>query len=294
MTEALDTPEKAQFHLVEFTFGDPQQTLYFTNWDTNIDPSGLNYVSVPKMSFDLAPNEGTFGENPTKIRMMLEDETVAFLDPLTRGTPFSAVAVKITEVIDPTEIGDAGSTKVVATGVIYRTRRNANGKTDLCIIEVRNRKTLLNVALGFQINAHCVWRLNGPGCQETSHGPDSYNTATVTTTFDGKLLTAADTLLSLDLAGSRTWTRGFIKRDGVSIGIFDYDKTQDGNIVKVFQLVRQPPTEWQSQPVEFFPGCTKQIDGDGGCRDAWDNEEGFGGSGYSIPSYNPITENPQG
>jgi len=294
MANALDRPEKAQFHLVTFKFGSPEQTLRFTNWDSPIDPTGLNFVSLPSMEFDLTPNVGTFGEESTKLKMVIESKTQAFLDPLTRGTPFAQVKVQIEEIIDPAKIGDAGSTQFVDSGTIHRCRRNAEGKSGLCVLEVRKEKSVLDVSLAFQVNAHCVWRLNGVGCTEATHSPSGYVTRDISISIDGKVITINDPGLIFDLAGTRSWTRGFISFDGVNIGIFNYDKSQDGNTTKTFQLVRQPGVEWEGQVVTFFPGCTKQIDGDGGCRSAWDNEEGNGSSGYAIPAYHPVTENPAG
>ena len=204
------------------------------------------------------------------------------------------VAVTIEEIIDPAKLGDSGTSQFVASGVISSTRRNANGKAGQVVLEIKNRKTLLDVAMGFQINAHCPFRLNGPGCNESTHGPTGYATVFHAVSVDGKTLTANDLGLVLDLTDTRSWTRGFVEFNNIKIGIFNYDDTQNGSVTKVFQMVRQPPVEWGGQTVLFHPGCTKQIDGDGGCRDAWDDEEGFGGSGISIPAYNPISENPAG
>lgn len=293
MAKALDRPEKAQFHLITFRHGNPEVVDRFTNWDSPIDPGGLNYIPVPKMKIVLANNTGTFGEASTKITMEIEDAP-DLLDPLTRGTPFAPVSVVIEEIVEPARIGDSGSDQFVAVGVISSTRRNANGKEGQVVLEIKNRKTMLDIAMGFQINAHCPFRLNGPGCNEATHGPTGYAPAFGTVTIDGKTLTVNDAGLLLDLTNTRTWTRGFVEFNNIKIGIFNYDDAQNGNVTKVFQMVRQAPVEWEGQSVLFHPGCTKQIDGDGGCRDAWDVEEGFGGSGIAIPAYNPISENPAG
>lgn len=295
MVNALDRSEKAQFHLVTFTYGSPIKVKRYTNWDSDIDPTGRTFISLPEMEISLASNEATFQETPTKLKMFINEVTTALLDPLTRGTPFAPVKVEIQEIIDPARIGDAGSSQIVMSGRIYRTRRNADGRSGLCVIEVRNQKSLLDVSLGFQVNTNCVWRLNGVGCTEATHSPSGYFSKIAPVTFDGKILTANDTALVLDLTGTRSWSRGFVELDNIKIGIFFYDlATFNGQINKDFQLVRQPPEEWQNQTITFFPGCTKQIDGDGGCRVAWDNEEGFGGSGIAIPAHNPIMENTAG
>lgn len=294
MTQALDTPKKQQFHKVTFTYGDPEQTKRFTNKDSNLDIAGLSFTSLPNMEFTLAENKGTLVADITKIKMWIDDDTTAFLTPLTRGTPFAQVEVVIQEVIDPVDIGDAGTEQFVFKGRILRTRKNADGKNGLCVLECVTQKGDLNVKLGFQINPNCTWRLNGPGCNESSHGPTGYDTQAMTITIDGKQVIVSDPLLLLDRSSTQTWARGFIKRDDKAVGIQYYDKAQDGNTSKTFIMVRQPPDEWDGQSVTFFPGCTKQIDGNGGCRVAWDNEEGWGGSGYAIPAYYPIAENPYG
>lgn len=296
MVEALDRPEKAQYHTVTFTFGNPQQVKRFTNWDSAIDPGGVQFVSLPSMEFDLAGNSGVYQEDNTKLKMTIDADTESFLDPLTRGTKFARVICEIAEIIEPARIGDAGNQQIIYRGRVYRTRRNANSRTGLCVLEIRNAKTLLDIPLGFQINAHCAWRLNGVGCTEPGfQSPSLYAPVpSIPISIDGKTISINDTGLDLDLPGSRPWSRGFINRDDVNIGILFYDKTQDGTVAKTMTLVRQPPEEWEGEFVTFFPGCTKQIDGDGGCRDAWDNEEGFAGAGIAIPAYNPITENPAG
>jgi len=295
MVDSLDRPEKAQYHLVQFTGGDPSLPLKITNWDTDIDPQGANFLSHPDMELEIPPNVGTFGENVLKITLRIDDITTAMLDPMSRGTVFAPTFVQVQEVIEPARIGDAGNTRTIFRGQVFRTRRNAKKQPGLVVIECKNDKALLDTKLGFQINAHCVWRLNGPGCNESSHGPSGYTTVNrAITSIDGKTISVDDAGNALDLTGTRSWTRGFIKKNGAVIGIQYYDKAQDGlGTPKVFSLIKSPPVEWLTGTVEFFPGCTKQIDGDGGCRDAWDNEEGNGSSGYAIPAYNPITENPQ-
>ena len=302
MTDAINTPQKGQYHIITFSWGQPEQTLRITNWDSDIPLSPTETVlSLPGIEIDLAPNTGVFGEDPTELKLQLVDnpapgsaqEAVAnFLDPLTRGTPFAQVHVSVEEVIDPTNIGDSGSRQFVESGLIYRTRRNADRKTGLVVIEVRNRKGLLDVSLGFQCNPHCTWRINGPGCNENTHGPSGFVSRSANITINGTQITVSDPGLVFDMTDTRSWTRGYVTFGGVQIGIFYYDKAQDGQTTKVFNLVRQPPEEWASELIVFFPGCTKQLDGSGGCRLAWDNEEGFGGSGLAIPRHHPITENP--
>jgi hypothetical protein len=293
MVDALSRPEKAQYHTVEFRGEDPSLPFGLTNWDTPIDTGAVVFTSYPAMGLDIPPNRGTFGEDLCKIKLKIDSVTEAMLDPMTRGTPFAKTIVIVKEIIEPARIGDSGSTRVVFRGQVFRTRRNVDGKRDLCLVECKNQKALLGTKLGFQVNANCVWRLYGTGCREVgSHGPSGYTWWNPAITIDGKKVIVNDAALVLDLAGTRTWTRGYLKKNGATIGIQYYDKSQDGSVTKEFILVKQPPIEWETGTVTFYPGCTKQIDGDGGCRSAWNNEEGFGGSGYAIPSYNPIMENP--
>lgn len=292
MVNAIDSSEQALYHIVEIYYDGMYER--FTNWDTSLEIAGQPVVSLPTMEIDLAPTSGVFQETPTRIKMKIDSNTEDFLDPVSRGTPFPPTRINVLEIIHPTNIGDASSTKYVASGRLYRCVRNVDGKTGLVALEVRSEKSLLDVRLGFQITAHCPWRLNGKGCRGPTWGPSGYSTAVVGITIDGKVVIANDTGLVLDRSGSQSWTRGFLEKDGARVMIFYYDKTQDGNTTKHFLMSRQPPAEWDGENVTFYPGCTKEIDGDGGCRDAWNNEEGFGGSGIAIPAHNPITENPQG
>lgn len=297
MVDSLDRPEKAQYHLVRFTGEDPSLPLALTNWDTAIDPTSTNFISHPAMELEIPPNVGGFGEGLFKITMKIDAVTQAMLDPMSRGTVFAPTFVVAQEVIEPTRIGDSGNTRTIFRGQVYRTRRNAKSKSGLVIVECKNDKALLDVQLGFQVNAQCVWRLNGVGCNEPGgQFPFGYNTLTFPiASIDGKKITVADPGLAMALANTRSWTRGFIKKNGAFVGIQHYDKAvQDPLAVKEFTLIKQPPVEWLTGTVEFHPGCTKNVSGDGGCDDTgWDNIEGFGGSGIGIPAYNPITENPQ-
>lgn len=292
MAEAANQNDKAIFHLVTFTpLG--QAPVRFTNWDTNFE-EGLVYTSLPKMEIAPAPNVGGFQDKASTITMMIEAATTDLLTPLASGLPFAPTQVKVEELIDPTRPGDSSSRDVVINGQIYRTRRNVGKERGKVIIEIKNAKDQLDVPLGFACNPFCAWRLNGPGCNESSHSPSGYVFRDATASLDGKILRVTDNILNLDLPGSRSWSKGYVSRGGVNIGIRYYDKAQDGQAAKSFQLVQQPPAEWEGQVVTFRPGCTKSVDGPGGCRDAWANEGGFSGMAIATPGYNPITENPQG
>ena len=294
MVDALNRPEKAQYHTIEFLGSDPSLPFGMTNWDTTIDKGGTVFNSHPALELEIPANRGTFGEDMLKVKVKLDAVTSGMLDPMTRGTPFAKTIVVVREIIEPARIGDSGSDRVVFRGQVFRTRRNIDGKRDLCLVECRNEKSLLDIKMGFQINPHCVWRLNGVGCNESTHGPSGYLTRFSAITIDGKKVTINDAGLLFDLPGTKSWTRGFIQKNGASIGIQFYDKvTFDGVAAKEFILVKQPPEEWESGTVQFFPGCVKDPEQDGGCgAGAWDNLEGFGGSGRAIPAHNPISENP--
>jgi len=297
MVDSLDRPEKAQYHTVRFTGADPSLPLALTNWDTPIDPLGTNFLAHPAMELEIPPNVGGFGEGLFKITLKIDPVTQAMLHPMSRGPVFAPTSVIVQEIIEPTRIGDSGNTRTIFRGQVFRTRRNAKSQSGLVIVECKNDKALLDVKLGFQVNAQCVWRLNGPGCTEgVSQSPSGYVTRTFPiASIDGKKITISDPGLGLTLAGTRSWTRGFIKKNGAVIGIMHYDKTvQDPLSVKELTLIKQPPVEWLTGSVVLQPGCTKNPTGDGGCDPtAWDNHPGFGGSGLAIPAYNPISENPQ-
>lgn len=287
MTEALDRSEKGAFHTITFRYGNPAKSVVYTNADTDNLFGGAE-ISVPKMEFEVPENTGTLERKLLSIKVELNDDTRPFLDALTRGTPFAPVSVELRERIDPTFPSDSARNLVLFSGDIDRTLRNFNGRNDLVKIECTNFKSRLETPMAFPCNHHCGWRLNGPGCNESTHGPVGYTTAARTVSvIDGKLVTVTGSTV---LTGTKSWVRGFAEFDGLTIGIMQHDPV---GAPQDFILVTQPPEEWLGQAVTFSPGCSKLIDDPTGCRDAWDNEEGFGGSGFAIPPYNPIVENPQ-
>lgn len=300
MTKALDRPEKSSFNLFTFLVqGSPQTTVRYTNWDSPFDSQGLNFVSVPEIELKTGANTGTLNTPLAKLTMKITPTTTAFLEPLTRGTPHPPVDVLIEEITLPAQFGDEATRQVIYRGRVWRTIKNVGGRNDFVRIEVLNEKGQLDVALGFPANHHCAWRLFGPGCSGIDpdtmlpFGPDFSTAKNIGTldVIDGKQITVGGGVT--DAGTDRTYTRGWVQFNNTRIGVLFYDVSQEGTDPKVLLLVRTPPIEWLGKTIDLVPGCTKQIDGLGGCRLGWANEEQFGGSGFAIPAYNPIVENPQ-
>jgi len=90
---------------------------------------------------------------------------------------------------------------------------------------------------------------------------------------------------SPNMANDR-WARGYLRYDGVSIGIraIISEGTNPNPTVDI-DLREVPPPSWNAMPVDIFPGCPKTIEA---CRDAFRNrEEDFLAPGAVMLPYNP-------
>lgn len=295
MTDAIDRPQKALFHRITFRFGIPEIVVRITNWESDLDL----FLSVPTTEISMPKNTGTLGEQLAELQFKIDEGPQPLqdmLEGLSRGTPFPPVDVLIEERTDPAQFGDAATEQKPFRGRVLRAGRNLGGRKNFVRLQVQNEKASLDSPLGFPVNAHCPWRLFGPGCASQTaptFGPQ-FATETklgVVTAIDGKIITVAG---SLDLGTDKTYTRGYLEFNNIKIGVQFYDKAaQDGMDPRELTLVRQAPVEWISSQIRLVPGCSKELDGEGSCRDAWANEEQFGGSGFAIPSYHPSLEDPQ-
>lgn len=293
MTKAVDRPEKELKFLIEFWWGNPVQRVKWTNWAVNIG----DFLPQPAIEVDLPKNNGTLSVEICTIKTSIQPWNTAFLEPLTRGTPFPPTRCVITERVDPSIPGDEATQQIVFKGHVHRTRKNADGRQGFVQIQLVGVTSEFDVKLGFPANHHCPWRVFGPGCSKQANDGSQFGPqqgieqkAAILSVIDGKEVTFNIQDISLD--PGKTYTRGFLLFNDTRIGIKYYDTSQTG-LGQTLLLTEAPPTEWLSKVITLVPGCTKQIDGEGGCRIGWANEEQFGGSGFAIPAYNPLIENPQ-
>lgn len=287
MARALDDSKKESYTLVQFTING---TVYrYTNWATDIDPAGNNWISTPTLEVKWPKNTGTLQANGCIIRTLVDANATmqGMVDLiLADGTPTPVVDVEIREVIKPVVIGDTATELVPFKGRVLRAVRNAGGRAKQVRFEVQNIKARLDIPLGLPCNHHCVWQFMGKGCSVqsgvSSRGPQKVTEQRVRTVsaINGKEVTVSS---DPSLTGTKSFRFGYAERAGVRIGILDWDSGDPTKII----LRQQPPASWSGQSVTFVPGCDKTIET---CRSAWSNEANFGGIGYALPAYNPHFE----
>ncbi len=196
------------------------------------------------------------------------------------GTSFEFIRDGVTDIsIDGASLKEtlAAGTLVYRhlRGTVVRAIRNPEGKSKMVRLECLPSKGLLSTAMGIVVQNQCPWIFGQRGCGIDT-GP--LKESGTIDSIDGKKVTVSGlTTTTTD----RYWHRGFVERDGLKIGIREYTTGNE------FELIREPPSDWEAQVGIFTPGCDKYIET---CRARWDNESNFGGSGYAIPNVHPIIE----
>ncbi len=290
MTRAIDDSKKESYLLIQFTITATGDVSRFTNWATTIDPGGENWVSTPTIDVTWPNNTGTLSANGCIIKAFTEENAtmLALVDLLLGdGAPTPAVEVEIREVIRPVTIGDTATVLIPFRGRLLRAVRNAGGKSKRVRFEVQSIKSRLDIPLGLPCNHHCPWQFMGRGCSVQGgggqRGPQLIVERRVRSVLaiNGKEITVDS---DPSLTGSKSFQFGFVERNGVRIGVQDWDPLDPTKLV----LRQQPPAEWATpSAVTLVPGCDKTLLA---CQDDWDNEENFGGIGFAIPAYNPHFE----
>lgn len=287
MTRAIDDSKKVSYLLIEFL---AHETYYrFTNWGTTLDPAGDNWRSMPSIDVKWPKNTGTLAPGGCIITGVADAlptfQTLVDL-LLADGTPGPPVFVEIREVIKPTIAGDQATELVPFKGRVLRAVRNAGGRAKHVRFEVQSIKSRLDIPLGLPCNHHCPWSFMGRGCSvqggSGARGPQLAVERKLVTIvgISGKQIT-----LSADpnLTSPKSLRFGYVEKDGVRVGVQDWDPLDPTKIV----LRQQPPASWLNAGATAVPGCDKTVET---CRAAWSNEANFGGIGYVIPAYDPHFE----
>lgn len=291
MVTAAGSPEKESFILVTFRHGSSAVPVFerYAAWNRDFE----GYVSTPEMDVEMPDNTGTFDEKEVRVLLGLD----AFTTVVSSGLPHSPMYLQVEEVTAGLFAGDAGTRKILFKGRITRTIKNFQGRNNVVAFFSLPIKSRIDVPMGLQCNHHCGWRLFSRGCGLTQGTHDQTGQIA---SMDGKEITIspAAAITSPTAPGgdnSRFWERGYLEKDGLTIGIHIWSITDP----TVFVLRRRPPDSWLLAGVSsilFVPGCHKTIED---CRNVWDNEQGqagsggFGGFGYAMLPYNPLFQNPQ-
>ncbi len=291
MVTAAGSPEKESYLLVSFRHGDTASPVFerYTDWNRDVD----GFISTPDMGVELPDNTGTFDDKEVRVMLGLD----AFTTVVASGLPHSPMFLQVEEVTAGLFAGDAGSRKILFKGRVTRTIKNFQGRNNVVAFFALPIKARLDVPMGLQCNHHCAWRLFGRGCGLTE---SSFDQNGQIASMDGKEITiTANAAITNPTApggtNTRFWERGFLEKDGLTIGIHIWEISDP----TVFVLRRRPPDSWLLAgltSIRFVPGCHKTIED---CRNVWDNEQGqggeggFGGFGYAMLPYNPLYQNPQ-
>lgn len=277
----LVTPFKQTYHAIEFRYGDvtdPNATEYYniTNWTSNIAQLGAEYISFPTLDISLPEATMSLNEQPLSIRIPI-GESDEFADRISNGEPHEPIFVSCAEI----NVGDTNQFQVerLFVGQVATVTRNPSGDEDVIEIECEGvKQQLQDSTLNILATAYCPWTFGGRGCFFNVEGAIDPGTLTV---IDG----ASVTITGVASPSDYYWHRGYIRRNGLRIGIRDWRSSAP----TIFHLNAQPPARWIGQTVTAVPGCDKTITT---CRNRWNREEFFGGIGIALVPYNPNLEQP--
>jgi len=286
-TTAFDYSARASVVLVEFRFGDPAAYQFerYTNSDSDVTTGAGTFSSLPAMEIKLPPYGVGSDEKPCEITVK-KDILSGLFDAVSKGEPHSRVEITIQELAEGRGVFSPKTELITLfKGILGRAIKSKEAGAESVRMEFLEWRTQLQVSMGLQANAQCVWTFGGRGCQIAV---PTFVFAVINIT--GVLVqvsvdpeTVSPTPAPSNPVGPRFWHRGFLERNGLRIMIKDWF---DGD---VFTLLRKPPEEWAGQSVTASAGCDKSP---GTCDSTWANIENFGGFGISMPSYNPLLEQP--
>lgn len=272
----LDSPTLRARWLVIFSWGRPLQELKITDSDQIETSRQLGtFTPTPSLQLNLPENSASLDDIPLEI--VVDSGVSSLFSDLAAGV-HAPVEVQVWEEILSATSDVDPERFLHFRGQVSRATRNPGGQRGTVRLEVLGIKTMLEGTLGIPCNNQCVWQLGDQNCQ-TDVLADS--TEILTVGFP-RLITIFNAFTFVD---STYWERGWIEVEGLRIGIRKWISSDD----RTFHLTEQPPASWAGKTATFYPGCDKTIET---CRSRWDNEEFFGGFGYSIPSYDPLYESP--
>ena len=267
--------------LVEFTYGDPVKVeRYILNAQepltVQVDGTFKTFNAFP--GTDIDPGAYSLALTDEAFTITLPVIANGFTDLASRGEPFSHIEVKVWEVLDSVLAPGNREILLWLDGRVAEVVRNFRGKSNSVGFRCISCKDELKVPMGLPINATCPWIFTSPTCGVVT----SPNLATVNSIFNKAITVTWNTGPVLD---PEYYFRGYVQLDGVRIMVRAWDVNDPNEI----GLVTSPPLNWIGLQLEIFPGCDKTIET---CRDRWNNEIRFGGSGFKMPSYKPNFETP--
>ena len=272
----LDSPTLRARWLVIFSWGRPLQELKITDSDQDETSRQLGtFTSTPSLQLNLPENSASLDDIPLEI--VVDSGASSLFSGLAAGV-HAPVEVQVWEEILSATSDVDPERFLHFRGQVSRATRNPGGQRGTVRLEVLGIKTMLEGTLGIPCTNQCAWQLG----DQNGQADVTRATGTILTVEFPRMVTLS---VTLDYVDPTYWERGWLEVAGLRIGIRKWVST-DSN---VFHLTEQPPASWVGASVILLPGCDKTIET---CRSRWDNEEFFGGFGYSIPSYDPLYESP--
>jgi hypothetical protein len=287
---SLNLSNKQIRYLVEMLWSDDTESSHHTTWPSAVSYGGDSYLALPTMEIKLPANKGTLDEGMFEITFPQNKN--ANLDAMFQGNPFSPVYCNIYMQAIPNTNDPLKTTEVTITHVVgYNLRlatptKNPQRRGGLVKLEFVSPKNMLQTALGWPANFQCNWVLFGRGCDLTAV-EETVQLDAIDANDPKKVTLTGHTHPMVAPGGTpgKFWHRGYIEKDGIRIGIRDWDPADQ----TTFFLVKKPPSAWVGvgPSIRLVAGCDKTLET---CRARWDNEARFMGFGYKMPDYHPSHE----
>lgn len=282
MSNAIDLSTKETYQLVSFVHAGG--SAFYTDWTSDVTFGADLYISTPDLEVKLPTNDGLFGENVCSVAIPLtsgDSDNDTFASRVSNGQPHAQVTVTVSEILRATSPGPSRTVNTLFFGAVtivssnYRQRRD---KIQLKCMPIKSR--VATVAVGIPCHHLCGNNLGDDSCKIVLTGAKA--TPAIVASIDGREVTISSNA-TIEAQADRFYHRGFLRFEGLNIGIQDWRDSAP----LVFNLVRQPPAHWDGETITAVSGCDKSIET---CRDRYSNEANFLGLGFAMPSYHPNFE----
>lgn len=262
--------------LVTFTWGTNSVARY-VRWTDNVTIDTESFLAVPTLSAKpkKAMEGGTSAEE-VEITMPID------LAPMvTAVMPYKHPEIKVK--IEEFAPGTGTSRRTLFFGRVGKIKVSPSGAATLARVQVKGIKARLAEArIGMQALSTCLHTFGDNLCGFDLEANKEIFTPTVFNVGAPNRIQGNVAGGTIDATNSR-WARGFLKWDNTPITIRAV--VSYSHPALVLDLREIPPTSWNGQPVEMFPGCDKTIDS---CRDSFrDRESSFLAPGIAMLPYNP-------
>jgi hypothetical protein len=272
-------PAKECVVLLEMSYGAASVLRMNDSQEDINSPLGL-FVASPPLKVTLPPITGMLDVKPVEVELPYT-QFQTFLEPVTSGRAFSEVYARCWRW---TRTPGYDRLEMLFSGRLSVATRNPSGRQDIVKLQLATLKAETKRKVGLIVDSKCQWTF-GDAKTCTKNLTPLHETGAITA-FTRNVLTITGLSSHID----RYWQKGRIEHDGVSLTIRGWTS---GTTFKVNKLL---PKEWEetittygSISVTVIPGCDKLYDT---CNTGWSNAVNFRGSGFAIPVYNPLYENP--